>query len=64
MKNYSVVRNLVNNPKTPLDVSLHLFPRLTATDLVKLTGNKNVPETLRTSAVKLHRKRKMGMPGA
>jgi hypothetical protein len=64
MKNYSVVRNLTNNPKTPLDVSLHLFPRLTATDLLKLTSNKNVPETLRSSAMKLHRKRKMGMPGA
>ncbi len=64
MKNYSVVRNLVNNPKTPLDVSLHLFPRLTATDLVKLTANKNVPETLRSSALKLHKKRKMNMPGA
>lgn len=63
MKNYTVVRNLVNNPKTPLDVSLHLFPRLTATDLVKLTTNKNVPETLRSSAVKLHRKRKMGGTG-
>ncbi len=63
MKNYSVVRNLVNNPKTPLDVSLHLFPRLTATDLVKLTSNKNVPETLRSSALKLHRKRKMGLSG-
>lgn len=60
MKNYSVVRNLVNNSKTPLDVSLHLFPRLTATDLVKLTANKNVPETLRSSAIKLHRKRKAG----
>jgi hypothetical protein len=64
MKNYSVVRNLTSNPKTPLDVSLHLFPRLTATDLVKLTSNKNVPETLRSSATKLHRKRKMGTPGA
>lgn len=60
MKNYAIVKNLVNNPKTPLDVSLHLFPRLTATDLLKLTNNKNVPETLRTSAVKLQRKRKMG----
>ena len=64
MKNYSVVRNLVNNPKTPLDISLHLFPRLTATDLVKLTANKNVPDTLRSSALKLHKKRKMNMPGA
>jgi hypothetical protein len=60
MKSYSVVRNLVNNPKTPLDVSLHLFPRLTATDLMKLCNNKNIPETLRSSATKLHRKRKMG----
>jgi hypothetical protein len=60
MKNYAIVKNLVNNPKTPLDVSLHLFPRLTATDLVKLTANKNIPDTLRSSALKLHRKRKMG----
>jgi hypothetical protein len=59
-KNYTVVRNLVYNPKTPLDVSLHLFPRLTATDLLKLTTNKNIPETLRSSAQKLHRKRKSG----
>lgn len=63
MKSYSVVRNLVNNPKTPLDVSLHLFPRLTATDLSKLCANKNVPETLRSSAIKLHRKRKTGSGG-
>lgn len=63
IKNYAVMRNLVNNPKTPLDVSLHLFPRLTSTDLVKLTANKNIPETLRSTAVKLHRKRKMGGAG-
>lgn len=60
MKNYAIVKNLVNNPKTPLDVSLHLFPRLTATDLMKLTANKNIPDTLRSTALKLHRKRKLG----
>ncbi len=60
VKNYTIVRNLVNNPKTPLDVSLHLFPRLNATDLQKLTANKNVTDTLRSMALKLHRKRKMG----
>ena len=60
MKNYAVVKNLTNNPKTPLDVSLHLMPRLTASDLLKLTNNKNVPETLRSAAIKLHRKRKSG----
>jgi hypothetical protein len=64
VKNYAIVRNLINNPKAPIDVTLHLFPRLNATDLLKLTNNKNVPDTLRSSAVKLHRKRKMGIPGA
>ena len=63
MKNYTIAKNLVNNPKTPLDVSLHIFPRLTTTDLMKLTLNKNVPDTLRTTAVKLYRKRKSGGSG-
>ncbi|HWT89196.1 MAG TPA: hypothetical protein VN454_10375 [Candidatus Angelobacter sp.] len=56
-KNYIVVRNLVNNPKLPLDVSLHLLPIINGIDLKKLTMNKNVPETLRSSAVKLQRQR-------
>jgi hypothetical protein len=56
-KNYTVVRNLMNNPKTPLDVSLHMLPMLNAMDLKKLTTNKNVPETLRTTANKLQRQR-------
>jgi hypothetical protein len=56
-KNYSVVRNLLNNPKTPLDVSLHMLPMINAMDLKKLTTNKNIPETLRSTAVKLQRQR-------
>jgi hypothetical protein len=56
-KNYTVVRNLMNNPKTPLDVTLHMLPILNAIDLKKLSMNKNVPETLRTSASKLIRTR-------
>lgn len=56
-KNYSVVRNLLNNPKTPLDVSLHMLPMVNAIDLKRLTSNKNVPETLRTTALKLQRTR-------
>lgn len=56
-KNYLVIRNLLNNPKTPLDVSLHLLPSINAQDLKRLTMNKNVPETLRTSATKLQRTR-------
>jgi hypothetical protein len=56
-KNYVVVRNLMNNPKTPLDVSLHMLPILNAMDLKKLCTNKNIPETLRTTANKLQRQR-------
>jgi hypothetical protein len=56
-KNYSVVRNLINNPKTPLDVTLHMLPMLNALDLKRLTTNKNIPETLRTTAMKLQRTR-------
>jgi len=56
-KNYSVVRNLINNPKTPLDVTMHILPMLNAVDLKRLTTNKNVPETLRTTAFKLQRTR-------
>ena len=56
-KNYSVVRNLLNNAKTPLDVSLHMLPLLNAQDLKRLTTNKNIPETLRSTAMKLHRTR-------
>jgi hypothetical protein len=56
-KNYVVVRNLMSNPKTPLDVSLHMLPILNAQDLKRLTMNKNVPETLRTTAQKLQLQR-------
>ena len=61
-KNYTVVRNLMNNSKTPLDVTLHMLPSLNAIDLKRLTMNKNVPETLRTSAMKLHRTRAASRP--
>ena len=57
-KNYVVAKNLCNNPKSPIDVSLHLLPRLTPQDLKNLVGNKNVPETLRMTATKLQRTRK------
>jgi hypothetical protein len=56
-KNYVVVRNLMNNPKSPLDVTLHMLPMLNALDLKRLCTNKNIPETLRTTANKLQRQR-------
>lgn len=52
-RNYSVVINLMNNPKTPLDITLHMLTNITAPDLKKLTTNRNVSETLRSAAVRL-----------
>lgn len=59
IKSYAIVRNLAKNPKTPLDISLHILPRLNATDLKILATNKNIPETLRNTAIKLQRSRKI-----
>ena len=56
-KNYLVVRNLMNNPKSPLDVTLHMLPILNPQDLKRLSVNKNIPETLRTTAQKLQLQR-------
>jgi hypothetical protein len=57
MRNYTVIRTLINNPKTPLDVTLRLLRLITAADVKTLALNKNVPETLRNSAARLHRQR-------
>ena len=62
MKSYTVARNLTKNPKAPLDVTLHLLPRLTPTDLKQLSANKNIPETLRSTALKLQRQRNAARP--
>jgi hypothetical protein len=56
-KNYTILRALMFNPKTPLEVTLHLLPHLKPLDLKFLTGNKNVADTLRTSAARLQRQR-------
>jgi hypothetical protein len=57
MKSHTVLRNLVNNPKTPLDVSLRLFPHLLPAEVKALATNKNIPETLRALATKQTRER-------
>lgn len=57
IKSYTITRCLVFNPKTPLDISLPMMNRLLPNDLKTLSNSKNVPETLRTNAQKLHRQR-------
>lgn len=54
LKLYPVVRNLCNNPKCPLDISLTLIKSLQVYDLKSLRHNKNVPDTIRKVAAKLY----------
>lgn len=56
-RDYTVTRNLINNPKTPLDIALHLLPAINPVDLKSLSTNKNVADTLRNSALRLVRVR-------
>jgi hypothetical protein len=58
VKNYAVVRNLVFNPRTPLDVSLGLMKNLLVQDLRHLSGNKEVAETVRKLALRMFQQKK------
>jgi hypothetical protein len=62
-RNYTVVINLLNNPKTPLDVTLHMLPNITLPDLKKLGMNRNISETLRTAALRLQVQRSQNRSG-
>jgi hypothetical protein len=53
IKDYSIILNLVKNPKTPQGTALHLLNRVTITDMKILKANKNVPEIVRRTAQRL-----------
>ncbi|MBI1739349.1 MAG: hypothetical protein HY233_00820 [Acidobacteriales bacterium] len=57
VKNYAVVRNLVYNPRTPLDLSLGLMKNLLIHDLKNLSGNKEVADTIRKLALRMFRQK-------
>lgn len=56
-KSYAIVRNLVFNPRTPLDVSLGLMKNLLVADLRNLSGNKEVSETVRKLALRMFKQK-------
>jgi hypothetical protein len=57
MKNYIVVRNLVSNPRTPLDLGLGLMKHLQIQDLKNISTNKEISETVRKMAMKTYKQR-------
>jgi hypothetical protein len=56
-KNYIVVRNLVANPRTPLDLSLALMKNILTADLRNLSMNKDVSETVRKVAMRMFKQK-------
>jgi hypothetical protein len=56
-KHYAVLRNLVFNPRTPLDVSLGLMKHMLLQDLRNLSGNKEVSETVQKLALKMFKQK-------
>jgi hypothetical protein len=57
MKNYIVVRNLVANPRTPLDLGLGLMKHLMMQDLKNISNNKEISETVRKLALKMYKQK-------
>ncbi len=56
----TVVSALVNNPKTPIGISMGFVHRLSERELALLEKSRNVPEPVRTAARNTLAKKKMG----
>jgi hypothetical protein len=56
-KSYTVVHNLVRNPKTPPMISQRFLLRLLAKDLIMLSRDRGVPEAVRKGAERMVKQR-------
>jgi hypothetical protein len=50
MRHYAIMRNIVKNPRSPIDVTLTLVIRLNAKDQKTLASDRNVPDAVRAFA--------------
>lgn len=58
IRKYSIAKALVRNPKNNLAVSLKLINRLSVRDLRELARDKNVPEGVRSTAMRIYQARR------
>jgi len=56
-RSYSVIHNLVRNPRSPIPTVIGILPRIRTKDLSHLSQNKNVSEAVRRHAVRLSQAR-------
>ena len=57
MKNYQIKVNLINNPKTPVGVSMRFLSSLRMAEVKSVAKNRNVPQGLATAAKKMVEKK-------
>jgi hypothetical protein len=56
-RSYTIIHNLVRNPRTPITTSIGILPRIRSKDLQGLSQNRNVPEGVRRQAARLNQTR-------
>jgi len=52
---YNIMKALVWNPRTSLAVTMRLIPRLAVRDLRDLSRDRNIPDAVRSTALRLYR---------
>lgn len=52
-RSYTIIHNLVRNPRTPLPTVISTLPRIRTKDLKSLSQNRNVSESARRQALRL-----------
>ena len=52
-RSYSIIHNLVRNPRTPIPTVMSTLPRIRTKDLRNLALNRNVSEATRRQATRL-----------
>jgi len=56
-RSYTIIHNLVRNPRTPIPTVVGILPRIRTKDLSHLALNRNVSEAVRRQAIRLSQTR-------
>ena len=52
---YNVAKALIHNPRTPIGMSVRLVTKLSVKDLREIGRSRNIPDALRSTALRLYR---------
>jgi hypothetical protein len=52
-RSYTIIHNLVRNPRTPIPTVINILPRIRTKDLQNLAQNRNVSDAIRRQSNRL-----------